>query len=150
MVIEDYDGVSRVYHCGRDYKVIEQRSDPDLMLVVVDANGSAIGSLCGKRVKVLWEDRSMVPRKHKNGGQSQRRFERDRDRALVSWLRSVVEILIGLDTGLNVIIGGPGMTKLRFLTELPTDLKGRVVDMRSAGYTDENGLWELARLSRYE
>jgi hypothetical protein len=42
------------------------------------------------------------------------------------------------------------MTKLRLVYELPTELQGRVVEMRSAGYTDENGLWELARLSRYD
>lgn len=148
--VEDYQGVSRVYHCARDYKVIEQSLAPDLMLVVVDANGAAIGSLRGERVRVLWEDTSMVPRKHKCGGQSQRRFERDRERALLAWLRMVVETLQSLDSGLNVVIGGPGMTKLRFLAELPLELKARVVDMRSAGYTDENGLWELARLSRYD
>jgi peptide chain release factor subunit 1 len=150
VVVEDYEGVSRVYHCGKEYRTIEISSGPDLMLVVVDANGAAIGFLRGEKVQVLWEERSMVPRKHKCGGQSQRRFERDRERALLAWLRSVAETMTSLDSGLNLLIGGPGMTKLRLVYELPTELQGRVVEMRSAGYTDENGLWELARLSRYD
>lgn len=65
---------------------------------------------------VLFNEISMVPKKHRKGGQSQRRFERDRERALQSWLRYIVEKVESYD--MKIIIGGPGMTKDKFIKEL--------------------------------
>jgi peptide subunit release factor 1 (eRF1) len=52
--------------------------------------------------------------------------------------------------GKQLIIGGPGMTKDKFVGEFPISIKNKVLRVTSVGYTDENGLWELAGKSRYE
>jgi len=41
------------------------------------------------------------------------------------------------------------MTKDRFIKELGT-LSPSVESVRNVGYTDDNGLWEMMRLSRYK
>jgi peptide chain release factor subunit 1 len=119
MIIESYDGVKKLYHCGRDYKkIIREEFDPTL-LVTIDAKNAAVGLTNGESVKVLWSKESLVPRKHRAGGQSQRRFERDRERALKEWLRSVVDIVKGYSENRNIIVGGCGMTKDLFIKEMP-------------------------------
>ena len=127
--------------------------DFDTLLVTVDANEAAIGLYDGENIRIIWEDNSMVPKKHRKGGQSQRRFERDRERALQSWLRHVVEqVSLASDncpTIKNIIVGGPGMTKDLFVKEMPRRLTDRLTDVRHCGYTDENGLWEIVGTSRY-
>ena len=148
--VEDYDGIKKLYHCGQEYKRIERKVVDPYLLVVIDANNSAIGTSDGERVTVLWHDRSLVPRKHKAGGQSQRRFERDRNRAFMEWIRMVVEKLRAFHKNQKIIVGGCGMTKDIFVKEMTREMRDSVIDIRSVGYTDENGLWELMRISRYE
>jgi peptide subunit release factor 1 (eRF1) len=149
-IIEDYDGIKQLYHCGREYKRLERKTFDPILLIVIDANDSAIGTTDGERVTVLWHKQSLVPRKHRAGGQSQRRFERDRERALKGWLRMVVDVLKDYHEGRNIIVGGCGMTKDLFIKELPRNIQEKVTDVRSVGYTDENGLWELMKVSRYQ
>ncbi len=98
---------------------------------------------------MLWCRDSGVPRKHDAGGQSNRRFERGREEKLKQWLRAVVDVLIETDRGLPFIVAGPGMTKDKFVEELPQRFQQRVVRTENCGYTDENGLWEVVGKSRY-
>ena len=91
----------------------------------------------------------MVPRKHDAGGQSQRRFERGRDEALKHWLRKVADIVKEHHTDRALIIGGPGMTKERFVKELPKHISDKIIEIRSAGYTNDAGLYEIMKMSRY-
>jgi len=118
------------------------------LLVVVDANEATIGETDGEFINVLWHEDSMVPRKHGKGGQSQQRFQRDRERALIQWLKLVAEKIQLLHNNRAIVVGGPGMTKDRLLQYLHSYCK--VAFVESCGYTDENGLWELTKISRYE
>lgn len=130
----------------------------DTLIVVVDANEATIGETDGENIRVLWHERSMVPRKHGKGGQSQQRFARGREEALKSWLRHVVEQIKTLGTmgthgndgnDRKIIIGGPGYTKNVLVKEMHVSLQERISDTRHCGYTDENGLWEILGTSRY-
>ena len=91
----------------------------------------------------------MVPRKHNKGGQSKNRFQRGREEALKGWMRKVAEVVKREHNDEDIIVGGPGMTKNRFIGELPMWLQNRVIDVRNSGYTDENGLHEIMGKSRY-
>jgi len=118
--VEPYEGKRRIYHCGNQFIVVRPVEVPATLLVVVDANKATIGQTDGENIQVLWHETSMVPRKHKAGGQSQRRFERDRERALLQWLRHVGEQTRAcLKDGQGLLVGGPGMTKDRYIKDLP-------------------------------
>jgi peptide chain release factor subunit 1 len=108
-----------------------------------------VGITNGERIEVLWNDRSMVQGKHKAGGQSAQRFERGRNEALKHWLRKVRDVVISYGDDRELIIGGPGMTKEKFIKELPGYVAESIIEVKSVGYTDENGLWELIGSSRY-
>jgi len=147
VIVENYDGAQRHYHCGKDYLKVQVAHLPPKLLVVVDANEATIGEIDGEQIGILWHEISMVPRKHKAGGQSQHRFERDRDRALKQWLKLVADKVMAFHKDRPITIGGPGMTKQRLIPYLHAYCK--VAAVESVGYTDENGLWELAKISRY-
>lgn len=84
-----------VYHCGSEFKAPEGFVLDDLnnkyLLVTLDANEVTIGKLNGKRIDVLWNEESFVPRKHNKGGQSKVRFQRNRELALKKWLGKVAD-----------------------------------------------------------
>ena len=147
MIIEPYNGSQRVYHCGREYHHVEIKEFLPVVLVVIDANEATIGETNGEFIDIIWREDSLVMRKHDAGGQSQRRFERGREEALKQWLRKVRDKLLDVYDGREVIVGGPGMTKNKFVAELPASIT--IKDVRNAGYTDENGLWEMMNKSRY-
>ena len=120
VIAEDYEGVRRLYYCGRDYKKPVIEAFNPYLLVVIDSQEASIGTTNGERIDVLWSDTSFVPRKHDMGGQSKARFQRGREEALKQWFRKVVDLVRFYQEGRNIVVGGPGMTKDQFLKEFPS------------------------------
>jgi peptide chain release factor subunit 1 len=149
LLIEPYTGRNRIYRCGREYVRPEPEFMAPYLLIVIDANEATVGMTDGEHIRVLWTDESFVPRKHDKGGQSERRFERGREEALKHWLRKVLDIVLQYHEKRQLIVAGPGMTKMAFVKEMPDWLAKKVVRTENTGYTCENGLWELMGKSRY-
>ncbi len=81
-----------IYQCGKDFviptdNILKNR----YLMMTMDANNCSIGMLSGKKLIMLWDKDSFVPRKHDKGGQSQRRFERARQEALKEWMKKVAK-----------------------------------------------------------
>jgi len=150
LIVEPYDGVRRLYYCGREYEKPPTIVYEPNLLIVIDADEAAVGLSDGERIRVLWTHCSWVPKKHGRGGQSQARFGRAREEALTQWLRKVLEIVKPYAVGKQLIIGGPGMTKDEFIKEFSDELRAQIIRVDSVGYTDENGLYELMGKSRHE
>lgn len=149
IIIQVYAGTERKYFCGREYDYPKEIIYEPHLLVVADAQEATIGMTDSVHITILWSDTSLVPRKHRHGGQSQARFQRGREEVLKNWLREIAEKVILYSTDKDIIVGGPGMTKNLLIEELPTDVRNRISRIDSVGYTDENGLWELIGKSRY-
>lgn len=119
-------------------------------LIVIDRREATVGLLRGKRVEVMNYLTSMVPGKHRAGGQSSVRFERLRNIAIHEFYKKVGDkaseaLLPYQENLLGVLIGGPSPTKEEF-TEgdfLHHELQKKVVSMFDVSYTDESGLNEL-------
>lgn len=149
LIIEEYAGCSHKYSCGREYeRYIEPTYFPYLLLTA-DANECTIGVSNGEIIDILWSETSFVPKKHDMGGQSKNRFQRGREEALKHWLRKVVEKANELVGDRQIIMGGPGITREWLLKEFPQHLTKKIVSCTGICYTDENGLWELLKKSRY-
>lgn len=85
-----------IYHCGKEYKIpqIGKNFGNKYLLVLMDANELTIGmSFGGKNPKVLYNEKSNVPRKQDAGGQSELRYEKNRQLALNGWLKHCAEII---------------------------------------------------------
>jgi peptide chain release factor subunit 1 len=142
-----------LYRCdSRFYTDIirETLAEKDLFgLVVIDRKEATIGLLRGKAVQSLKNVQSLVPSKHRMGGQSARRFERLIEIAAHEFFVKIGDLVnesfLGLKGMNGILVGGPGATK-RFFVEkdyLHHELKKKIIDTFDTGYTDEYGLKEL-------
>jgi peptide chain release factor subunit 1 len=118
-------------------------------LIVLDAGEAAFGVLRGKSLEVVKEIESGVPRKHRAGGQSARRFERIIEQLTHEFYKRVGEyankIFLSLPDLKGIIIGGPGPAKEEFLKGdyLHYQLKEKVLGVFDVGYSGEAGIYEL-------
>ena len=119
-------------------------------LIVIDRREATIGLLRGKRIEILSYTSSMVPGKHRQGGQSSVRFERLRQIAIHEFYKKVGEkaseaLLPYKENLLGILIGGPSPTKEEFYEGeyLHHELQRKVIGLFDVSYTDESGLFEL-------
>jgi peptide chain release factor subunit 1 len=87
-------------------------------ILALDAKQASFGLLKGERVELIDSISSGVPGKTGKGGQSQRRYERERNMELTYFFHRVAEHATEafLTNHVNVLImGGPGQTKNDFL-----------------------------------
>ncbi len=153
-VIEPPEPISTfLYRCDSSFyleplqTMLEERDIYGLL--VIDRKEATIGFLKGKSIQVVKNMQSLVPSKHRMGGQSSLRFERLIEIAANEYFKQVAEtcntIFLG-EKGLSgILLGGPGSTKDFFYKEsyLHYELQKKVVDTFDTGYTDEYGLREL-------
>jgi len=118
-------------------------------LIAMDRGEATLGLLTGSKIIVIKNFDSMVPRKHRQGGQSAQRFERLIELAAHEFFKkisdSATEAFLDKPELVGILIGGPGATKDYFIKEdyLHHELRKKVVDTFDTGYTDEYGLKEL-------
>ncbi len=118
-------------------------------LIVMDRSEASIGILTGKKITLIKNFDSQVPRKHRQGGQSAQRFERLIEIAAHEFFKKIAdnaeEAFLNRDDLQGILIGGPGATKDYFVKEgyLHHELQKKVIDTFDTGYTDEYGLKEL-------
>lgn len=124
-------------------------------LLVIDRREATVGLLKGKRIEVLDWDTSMVPGKHRQGGQSSVRFERLREIAIHEFYKKIGEmtseaLLPYKDKLVGILIGGPSPTKEEFYEGgyLHHELQRKVLGLFDVGYTDESGLYELVEKAK--
>ncbi|MDR0198691.1 MAG: peptide chain release factor aRF-1 [Methanomassiliicoccaceae archaeon] len=123
-------------------------------LITMDRSEATLGLLTGSKVVVIKNFDSMVPRKHRQGGQSQQRFERLIEIAAHEFFKKIAdnatEVYLNKPEMMGLLIGGPGSTKDYFVKEnyLHHELQKKVVDTFDTGYTDEYGLRELVENAR--
>jgi peptide chain release factor subunit 1 len=118
-------------------------------VLVIDANEAILATLRGQRMTVLKEFTSGIPGKHRAGGQSARRFERNREIELNAYYKRVGahanEIFGEIGDLRGVIIGGPGPTKYDFEEGeyLNYMLKQKIIATVDTSYVSQAGLDEI-------
>lgn len=118
-------------------------------LLVLDAGEAAFGILKGRSLEIVKEIESGVPRKHRAGGQSARRFERIVEQLTHEFYKRVGEyankIFLEHPDLKGILVGGPGPAKEDFLKGdyLHYQLKEKVLGVFDVGYTGEAGIYEL-------
>ncbi len=159
-VLEPPEAVqSFLYRCDSKFytePLHEMMMEKDVYgLVVIDRSEATVGLLRGKRIEVLKNMQSLVPSKHRMGGQSARRFERLIEIAAHEWYEKVANVMadafLSRPEMKGILIGGPGYTKEYFATQdfLHHELKKKILEpFLDTGYTDEYGLRELVEKAR--
>jgi peptide chain release factor subunit 1 len=118
-------------------------------IVTVDGNEATIATLRGKTLDIIKNITSGLPGKHRAGGQSQRRFERNRETEVNEYYKRlggyIDDILLPLSDLKGIIFGGPGPSKYDFQKGdyFHYTLKAKVLTTVDTSYTRENGVKEV-------
>ena len=125
------------------------KDDRTVAIITIDTQEAGLGILTGDRWETVETLTSGVSGKHRQGGQSARRFERLRDNELNEYYHRVADyaqkIFIDQYTVRGVIVGGPGPTKETFIREEYLDyrLQNNVIATLDTSYSGDEGVREI-------
>ena len=138
---DDHFWTDHIKDMLRDEKVIG--------LLAIDSQEAGLGILTGDRWEVIDTLTSGVAGKHRQGGQSARRFERLRENELNEYFHRIADhaqkIFIDEHKITGLIVGGPGPTKENFLKEEYLDyrLQNSVLATIDNSYSGSEGVREI-------
>jgi peptide chain release factor subunit 1 len=118
-------------------------------ILLVDAADATFAVLQGRRLDIIKEITSGVPGKMRAGGQSARRFERQREAKVIEYYNRVggyvTEIFLGIENLKGIIIAGPGPMKYDFQKGdyVHYQLKPKILTTIDTAYTGEQGVKEV-------
>jgi len=122
-------------------------------IMVIDASAATFATLRGRHLEIVEEITSGVPGKFAAGGQSARRFERQREAKLQDYLKRAGkhanDTFLPIEDLKGLIIGGPGFTKFDFEKGgfLHYTLKDKVVATIDTAYVGAQGVEEVVERS---
>ena len=143
-------------HFWTDHLKEMMKDDKVIGILSIDTQETGIGILTGDRWEVIDTLTSGVAGKHRQGGQSARRFERLRDNELNEYYHRVADhvkqVFIDQYNVKGSIVGGPGPTKENFLKEEYLDyrLQNSIISTLDTSYSGEEGVRELIEKAQKE
>ncbi|HEY1211490.1 MAG TPA: peptide chain release factor aRF-1, partial [Nitrososphaera sp.] len=143
-------------HFWTDHLKEMMKDDKVVAILSIDTQEAGIGILTGDRWEVIDSLTSGVAGKHRQGGQSARRFERLRENELNEYYHRVAEhakrVFVDDYDVKGVVIGGPGPTKENFLKEEYLDyrLQNSILATLDTSYSGEEGVRELIEKAQNE
>lgn len=136
-------------HFWTDHLKEMMKDDKVIGILSIDTQETGIGILTGDRWEVVDTITSGVAGKHRQGGQSARRFERLRENELNEYYHRVADhvkkTFIDQYNVRGIIVGGPGPTKENFLKEEYLDyrLQKSVIAVLDSSYSGDEGVREV-------
>jgi len=146
----------RLYRCDKTFVLEPLQEIMEIRecygLVVMDRRDANIAILKGKTIIPLRKTHSEVPGKQRAGGQSAQRFSRLREGAAKDHYRKVADYVksefLKMKDLKGILIGGPGPTKHKFIEQMTTELRKKIIATKDLSYTGEFGLQELVEKSK--
>jgi len=141
-----------LYRCDDHFHVDilkDMLKDDNLIgFLAIDAKDAGWGILHGDKIQVLKETSSGVAGKHRQGGQSAKRFQKLREMELTYYFNRIAQItreyFIDIYPIKALIISGPGPTKEEFVNEnyLEYRLQEMIISTIDASYAGSEGIRE--------
>ncbi|MBM2852696.1 MAG: peptide chain release factor 1 [Candidatus Nitrosotenuis sp.] len=141
-----------LYRCDDHFHVDilkDMLKDDNLIgFLAIDTKDAGWGLLYGNKIEVLRETSSGVAGKHRQGGQSARRFERLREMELTYYYNRISEVtkefFIDIYPIKGLVVSGPGPTKEDFLKSnyLEYRLQNMVIAVLDTSYSGSEGIRE--------
>ncbi len=136
-------------HFWTDHLKEMMKDEKVIGILAVDTSEAGLGILTGDRWETIDTLTSGVAGKHRQGGQSARRFERLRENELNEYYHRVADhakaVFIDQYSVKGLIVGGPGPTKDNFLKEEYLDyrLQNNVLVVLDTSYSGDEGVREI-------
>jgi peptide chain release factor subunit 1 len=122
-------------------------------LIALDSKEAGFGLLNGEHIELIEKITSGIPGKSRKGGQSQRRYERERDMEITYYFHRIAEhaakVFLMNHKVTVLIVGGPGTTKDDFLKGdyLHYELKDAFLSAVDTQFAGSDGVKEVLRKS---
>jgi len=146
------DLTTSLYRCDDHFhtEILKDMLQDDniIGLLAIDAKDAGWGLLHGDKLEVLKQTGSGVAGKHRQGGQSAKRFQKLREMELQYYFNRVAEItreyFIDIYKVKGLIISGPGPTKEEFVNKeyLEYRLQNNIIATIDASYAGAEGIRE--------
>ena len=136
-------------HFWIDHLKDMMKDDKVIGILALDTQEAGLEILTGDRREVIDTLTSGVAGKHRQGGQSARRFERLRDNELNEFYHRVADhaqkVFVEQFKVRGIIVGGPGPTKDNFLKEEYLDyrLQNNIISTLDSSYSGDEGVREI-------
>ena len=123
-------------------------------IIVLDSAHASFATVRGKHLDIVKQITSGIPGKFRAGGQSAKRFVRQRQAKMQEFFKRVGEhaneIFLPIENLKSILLGGPGPTKEDFDkgNYLHYTLKEKIVAIIDTAYTDEHGVEEVVEGSQ--
>lgn len=136
-------------HFWTDHLKDMLKDDKVIGILAIDTTEAGLGILTGDRWETIDTLTSGVSGKHRQGGQSARRFERLRENELNEYYHRVADhakaVFIDQYPVKGLIVGGPGPTKENFLKEEYLDyrLQKNILVTLDTSYSGDEGVREI-------
>jgi len=136
-------------HFWIDHLKDMMKDDKVIGILAIDTQEAGLGVLTGERWEVIDTMTSGVAGKHRQGGQSARRFERLRDNELNEYYHRIgnraQKIFVDQFNVKGMIVGGPGPTKENFVKEEYLDyrLQNNIISILDTSYSGDEGIREI-------
>ena len=149
--------INNLYVCDEKFHTLELEKKlkfkkKNYGIIVLDRKEATFGLFNENEITILEKINSDVPGKHRAGGQSSRRFERLIELAEYEFFKIISKTINSIYNDKNIfgfIIGGPGMTKEKFLRNNNNIFKTKkILNITNTGYTDESGIEEAIENSK--
>ncbi len=143
-------------HFWTDHLKDMLKDDKAIGILAIDTQEAGLGILTGNEVKTVDSLTSGVAGKHRQGGQSARRFERLRENELNEYYHRIADhskqVFIDEYNVKGIILGGPGPTKENFLKEEYLDyrLQKEIIATLDTSYSGQEGVREILEKARKE
>ena len=143
-------------HFWTDHLKDMLKDDKSIGILAIDTQEAGIGVLSGNEARTIDSLTSGVAGKHRQGGQSARRFERLRDNELNEYYHRIADhakqVFIDQFNVKGLLVGGPGPTKENFLKEEYLDyrLHKVIIATLDTSYSGEEGVREILDKARRE
>jgi peptide chain release factor subunit 1 len=122
-------------------------------IIVLDASNAVFATVRGKSLEIVKQITSGIPGKFRAGGQSARRFDRQREAKMQEFFKRVGEhadeIFLPIENLKSLLLGGPGPTKFDFEkgNYLQYTLKEKIVATIDTSYVNDRGVEEVVEKS---
>lgn len=101
----------------------------------------------GMVADIIWDDFSNVPRKQDAGGQSAKRYQKNREIMLNQWFKEVNNILLKTFedkySKVNLLLGINKCNENNFFKQMHSYVREKVLAINSISYINVNGCMEL-------
>jgi peptide subunit release factor 1 (eRF1) len=140
--VEPYKLKRKHYFCGKGLLRFTEGKSIIYQILSIDFSECCFARVyTDGEIEVVFKDTSLVPNKHRKGGQSQHRYQQNRENQITEWFRDVNEQLKAVEG--QFYVGMSSIYYQRFLDNLSTYNKAKVLERRSCEYSGLTGIYQM-------